>query len=232
MPAILISGKYPTIDGSGHLVSPSDPSKLPVEESPSDCCPFHTDHIIDRLKRDNLAQEHGRAVYSVTREDESMREALKVFHAVRADYRTADYGASFNWDEVAAEYKRQLANFSHLPSRASDAEEPTDWFAVAFRSKRRTDCDNVDLFDADRKAYEEAFYGTNKSLLMYWYSDVDDEQNCLATCVWTSRDIARSINSLPHHREAARLAAGSYVHYKVGCCRIRWTGETLRVSSW
>ncbi|KAJ2546490.1 hypothetical protein EV175_005582 [Coemansia sp. RSA 1933] len=231
MPDILISGKYPTIDGAGHIVSPSDPNKIHTDDSPSDCCPFHTDHKIDRLKRANLANEQERAVYSPTREDESMREALKLFRAVRDDYRTADYGESFNWSEIAAEYKRQLQKHGNLPSRELESEN-VDWFAVAFRSKRRTDCDSVDLFDADRKAYEEAFYGTNKSLLMYWYSDVDDEQNCLATCVWTSRDIARSINSLPHHREAARLAAGSYVHYNVGSCRIRWTDDTFRVSAW
>ncbi|KAJ1664180.1 hypothetical protein IW140_004208 [Coemansia sp. RSA 1813] len=231
MPEILISGKYPTIDESGHIVSPNDPHKLPTDESPSECCPFHTDHAIDQLKRRNLARDQGREVYSVTREDESMREALKQFRAVRDDYRTADYGKSFNWAEIATEYKRQLSNFDHLPSRETE-DVPIDWFAVAFRSKRRTDCDNVDLFDADRKAYEEAFYGTNKSLLMYWYSDLDDEQNCLATCIWTSRDIARSVNSLPHHHEAARLSAGSYVHYNVGRCRIQWVDDTFRVSSW
>ncbi|KAJ1729280.1 hypothetical protein LPJ72_005057 [Coemansia sp. Benny D160-2] len=238
MPGVCISGEYPEFDKSGKFVIPTGSSKNGnnnQKEGPSSCCPFHTDHEVDRLKREQLAREQGRPVYTLTREDESMREALKLFQAVRDDYRTADYGESFNWDEIAAEYKKQLIKFNHLPPRElKTPEEPLDWFAVAFRSQRRKDCDNVDLFDADKNAYEEAYYATNKSLLMYWYTDLDQDNNCLASCVWTDRDIARSVNTLPHHREAAQLSAGSYVHYTVDRCRIQWdpVNSTFKISPW
>ncbi|PIA14626.1 hypothetical protein COEREDRAFT_35106, partial [Coemansia reversa NRRL 1564] len=149
----------------------------------------------------------------------SMREALKLLKPIRDDFRLADYSQSFNWDEIN----------SKLPSRTEYS-----WYAVVFRSKRKVDCQTGDLFDADKMAYEEAFNSTNRSLLVYWYTGLDDDNNCLATCVWSSRDIARSVNSLPRHKEAARLSAGSYVHYNIDRCRISWlpSEQKLTVSPW
>ncbi|ORX69130.1 hypothetical protein DL89DRAFT_323272 [Linderina pennispora] len=141
-----------------------------------------------------------------TQEDKALREALRLLTPTRPDFRTADYAASFNWDEISLEYARQLNEFTHLPQRDEDS---SPWYAVVFRSKRRKDCNNVDLFDADRDAYNEAFKHTGGALLVYWYTDLDADFNCLATCVWTSRDKALSVNSLPAHRQASRLSADS-----------------------
>ncbi|KAI9504852.1 hypothetical protein BX070DRAFT_185142, partial [Coemansia spiralis] len=160
----------------------------------------------------------------------SLRAALKSFRPTHKNFRTHDYSKSFNWSEISKIYQQKLGQFAHLPHNKPGLV----WFAVAFRSRRRKDCDNLDLFMADKNAYEEAFYATNKSLLMYWYSDVDEENYCLATCVWTSADIARSVNSLPHHKEAARLSAGAYVHYNVEKWRIQWSpqDQEFSVSLW
>ncbi|KAJ2905163.1 hypothetical protein GGI21_004199 [Coemansia aciculifera] len=162
------------------------------------------------------------AAYHETQQDERMRQALKLLAPTQDDFRLVDYATRFNWPEMAAEYASQLSKHSDLPSRD---KLPATWYAVVFRSKRRTDCNNVDLFEADRLAYNEAFSTTNGSLLKYWYCDLDKDNNCLATCVWTSRDLARSVNLLPRHREAARLSAGSYVHYNIDRYQITWLDD-------
>ncbi|KAJ2838834.1 hypothetical protein FBU31_000828 [Coemansia sp. 'formosensis'] len=174
--------------------------------------------------------EKPREVYSKTLEDESLRQALNLLAPIRDDFRLADYATSFNWDKISTEFGTQMLKHQELPPRSG----AVSWYAVVFRSKRRTDCNNVDLFEADRLAYNEAFTTTNGSLLKYWYTDLDAENNCLATCVWTSRDIARSVNLLPRHREAAQLSAGSYVHYNIDRYRITWVPdkENLEVTPW
>ncbi|KAJ2831676.1 hypothetical protein GGI24_001501 [Coemansia furcata] len=171
-----------------------------------------------------------REVYSKTLEDESFRLALDLLAPIRDDFRLADYATSFNWDKISTEFRAQMLKHQELPPRSG----VVSWYAVVFRSKRRTDCNNVDLYEADRLAYNEAFTETNGSLLKYWYTDLDAENNCLATCVWTSRDIARSVNLLPRHREAAQLSAGSYVHYNIDRYRIAWDRDKkiLEVTPW
>ncbi|KAJ2017941.1 hypothetical protein GGI13_000743 [Coemansia sp. RSA 455] len=195
------------------------PALSAKQQAPVGICP------ISHTTSDNV-----REVYSETLEDESLRQALKLLAPIRKDFRLADYATSFNWDEISAEFQAQRPNYQALPSRSGTLS----WYAVVFRSKRRTDCNNVDLFEADRLAYQEAFTTTNGSLLVYWYTDLDDDNNCLATCVWTSRDIARSVNLLPRHREAVQLSAGSYVHYNIDRCRITWLPEEerLEVTPW
>ncbi|KAJ2156298.1 hypothetical protein GGF46_005284 [Coemansia sp. RSA 552] len=191
MTNVLISGKYPEREGT-------------VASEGKAICPFHA-----APEPQDIPQ------YSKTREDESMREALKLLRPTRPDFRLADYSKSFNWSEIDAAFHTHLAAYGHLPLRK---QEDLSWYAVVFRSKRRVDCRDADLFEADKQAYEEAFKSTNGSLLVYWYAGLDEDHNCLATCVWSSRDIARSVNSLPRHREAARLSADVYVHYNIDRC--------------
>ncbi|KAJ2711709.1 hypothetical protein H4R19_003118 [Coemansia spiralis] len=159
--------------------------------------------------------------YWATRQDESLREALKLLKPTRDDYRVGDYSQCFNWDEIGRAYEKQLAAHADLPERTAE----DGWYAVAFRSKRNPECNTGDLFDADRNAYTEAFESTNQALLVYWFTTLDDDNNCLATCVWTGRDIARSVNMLPKHKEAARLSAGAYIHYHIDRYRITWNSE-------
>ncbi|KAJ1810343.1 hypothetical protein LPJ56_004399 [Coemansia sp. RSA 2599] len=229
MPFVLISDTYPTREqvenGAKELVVDSKPKKLTVHpRAPSDSakeCPLHSDHQATQVLK-----------YWPTKEDERMRQALKQLRTTRKDFRTGDYAQCFSWDEISKEYRRLEAADSHgqLPGKPGDLV----WYAVVFRSKRKVECNNLDLFMADKEAYEEAYEITNGALLVYWYTDLDEDHNCLATCVWTSRDIARSVNSQPAHRIAAALAADSYEHYKIDRYRIQWSTEksTLDLSPW
>ncbi|KAJ2455085.1 hypothetical protein EV183_001014 [Coemansia sp. RSA 2336] len=215
MTNVLISGTYP--DRQQEEVKQQQATEALVTSVSA--CPLHAPTSQHVLK------------YSLTQEDEGMREALKLLNPTKDNFRTGDYKECFNWNDISHEFHKQLPNFAHLPKR--DAGD-LSWYAVVFRSKRRADCSNADLFEADKQAYEEAFSATNGSLLVYWYTGLDEEHNCLATCVWSSRDIARSVNSLPRHREAARLSADVYVHYHIDRYRIEWVpdSQTLTVEPW
>ncbi|KAJ1955174.1 hypothetical protein GGI12_005622, partial [Dipsacomyces acuminosporus] len=133
----------------------------------------------------------------------------------------------FNWSEISSKFGAALDGHSHLPGRP--ATDDISWYAVVFRSKRREDCNNLDLFEADRLAYDEAFAHTNGALLVYWYTDLDEDNNCLATCVWTSRKHALSVNSLPKHRDAARLSSGAY-NATVGWIGLGKMGEAMALN--
>ncbi|KAJ2358792.1 hypothetical protein GGF43_000577 [Coemansia sp. RSA 2618] len=218
MTNVLISGVYPQRDGS--YVQQKQNAKKP-DVAVESACPLHATDAPTKVLR-----------YKPTREDEVMRIALKRLNPIRSDFRLADYAQSFNWDQVTQEFRTQLHNnreLDGLPARAD-----YEWYAVVFRSKRRADCSNADLFEADERAYTEAFESTNGALLVYWFTGLDEDHNCLATCVWSERDIARSVNSLPRHREAARLSADVYVHYNIDRYRITWVPEqeTLDVAPW
>ncbi|KAJ1773477.1 hypothetical protein GGH17_001627 [Coemansia sp. RSA 788] len=208
MTNVLISGVYPQREGE---------TERKVTVTPS-ACPLHAPVSSDPPLK-----------YAPTHEDESMREALKLLHPICDDFRTADYATSFNWPKITESFIEHLKYPSELPAR-SDYE----WYAVVFRSQRRADCRDADLFEADRQAYEEAFSATNGALLVYWYTGLDENHNCLATCVWSARDIARSVNSLPRHREAAKLSAHVYVSYHIDRYRISWvpSQQSLSVVPW
>ncbi|KAJ1645135.1 hypothetical protein J3B02_006245 [Coemansia erecta] len=238
MPFVLISDTYPTREqvenGAKDLVVDSVPKHLSVhhhQSAPSDSpkkCPFHD----NQATTESSSSSSKILQYWPTKQDEIMRQALKKLRTTRDDFRTGDYAKCFSWDEVSDEY-RQLNNndiYEQLPDKPGDLV----WYAVVFRSKRREDCNNLDLFMADKEAYEEAYEITNGALLVYWYTDLDKDNNCLATCVWTSRDIARSVNSQPAHRIAAAMAADSYVHYKIDRYRIQWNLKVnkLDLSRW
>ncbi|KAJ2374937.1 hypothetical protein GGI05_007214, partial [Coemansia sp. RSA 2603] len=152
MPSVLISGTYPTreqlADEAKTLVVDSQPKELHVS-----ACPF------------SQAAKSSSPVlrYSATQEDERMRQALKHLQTTHQGFRTGDYAQSFNWAQISAEYRRlrESNSHGHLPGRLSDSTEDgggegLTWYAVVFRSKRRADCNSVDLFAADKEAYEEA----------------------------------------------------------------------------
>ncbi|KAJ2742658.1 hypothetical protein GGI20_004323 [Coemansia sp. BCRC 34301] len=127
-----------------------------IDDLPSQTCKRGTTTGVCLISNHQTTNEPHQ-VYSKTQEDESLRQALKLLAPTRDDFRLADYATSFNWPEVSSEFLTQLPSHANLPSRLS--AEPTKtatWYAVVFRSKRRTDCNNVDLFEADRLAYNEA----------------------------------------------------------------------------
>ncbi|GLJ45140.1 hypothetical protein SUGI_0950260 [Cryptomeria japonica] len=87
------------------------------------------------------------------------------------------------------------------------------FYGVAFRSVRKSDGvdDDTLLYAADAAAYQEAL--TSGKLIRYWYGTLNEKRECLASCIWTSREAAKSVMSAPLHRKAASLAAHYYERY-------------------
>ncbi|KAH9946979.1 hypothetical protein B0H21DRAFT_374676 [Amylocystis lapponica] len=134
---------------------------------------------------------------SIDRASLSLHRALHNFHAVTSNYAEVPYADAFNWDEL------------ELP-----LEEEREWYCVVFRSKRREGSEGGPLYDADKKAHEEAVQ--NGGLILYWYGAPHPETGLnLATCIWQSREHAAAANSRPHHIRAMRLAAASYERYEL-----------------
>ncbi|KAF9222503.1 hypothetical protein BS17DRAFT_708297 [Gyrodon lividus] len=125
----------------------------------------------------------------------SLHKALHHFHPLADDYARLPYARAFNWSEL------------ELPE-----DEEREWYAVVFRSKRRLGSDSGSLYDADKKAHEEAI--SNGGLIMYWYGIPNPQTGMnLATCIWQSRKHAIAANSRLHHIRAMKLAAVSYDVY-------------------
>ncbi|KIJ67720.1 hypothetical protein HYDPIDRAFT_83984 [Hydnomerulius pinastri MD-312] len=125
----------------------------------------------------------------------SLHKALHHFHPLGDDYAGLSYPQAFNWSEL------------ELPE-----EEEREWYGVVFRSKRKPGSDSGPLYEADKKAHEEAV--SNGGLIMYWYGVPNPQTGMnLATCVWQSRKHAIAANSRPHHIRAMKLAAVSYEVY-------------------
>jgi len=127
----------------------------------------------------------------------SLHRALHHFRPITPEYASVSYPDAFNWDEL------------RLPEH-----DEREWYCVVFRSRRREGSNSGPLYDADRKAHEEAVQ--NGGLLLYWYGTPHPETRMnLATCIWQSRAHAIAANSRPHHIRAMRLAAASYEHYEL-----------------
>lgn len=125
----------------------------------------------------------------------SLHKALHHFRPLSSEYARLPYAESFNWLDL------------DLP-----LDEEREWYAVVFRSKRKAGSDSDALYEADRKAHEEAI--SNGGLIMYWYGMPDSETGLnLATCIWQSRRHALAANSRPHHIRAMKLTSVSYEIY-------------------
>ncbi|KAG6917827.1 hypothetical protein DXG01_000887 [Tephrocybe rancida] len=130
----------------------------------------------------------------------SLHKALHHFKPLDANYVSTSYGEAFNWAQLV------------LPE-----DEEREWYCVVFRSKRKPGSDGgvpPALYDADKRAHEEAVH--NGGLILYWYGIPDPVTGMnLATCIWQSRKHAVAANSRPHHIKAMRLAAESYEVYSL-----------------
>ncbi|KAF9024815.1 hypothetical protein BDZ89DRAFT_108690 [Hymenopellis radicata] len=125
----------------------------------------------------------------------SLHRALHHFTPKDANYAAIPYADAFNWSEL------------ELPE-----DEEREWYCVVFRSKRKAGSDGGSLYEADKKAHEEAI--RNGGLILYWYGIPNQETGMnLATCIWQSRRHAMAANSRPDHIRAMKLAAESYEIY-------------------
>ncbi|TPX32265.1 hypothetical protein SmJEL517_g04600 [Synchytrium microbalum] len=131
----------------------------------------------------------------LTEQDHHLSTLLSQLQVIPT-HRTDPLDISFNWNDAL-----------------SGATETGDlpYFIVAFRSKRKSDADTFALMEADRLAHEEA--KSKGGLLSYWYTTLDDQRQCLAMCVWKSRDWAVLATDGPLHAQAMRLTSRMYEHY-------------------
>ncbi|EIW63503.1 uncharacterized protein TRAVEDRAFT_62977 [Trametes versicolor FP-101664 SS1] len=133
----------------------------------------------------------------------ALHRALHHFRPTTEEYAKTPYPEAFNWNEL------------ELP-----LDEEREWYCVVFRSRRRDGSDGGPLYEADKKAHEEAVQ--NGGLILYWYGTPHPETGLnLATCIWQSRTHAAAANSRPHHIRAMRLAAASYERYELERHRLR-----------
>ncbi|KAE8223709.1 hypothetical protein CF319_g3294 [Tilletia indica] len=126
---------------------------------------------------------------------------------------------------------RRVFNWGSLPDLPLDLEQT--WYGVAFRSARREGSESTNLYEADRRAHEEAV--ASGGLLMYWYGaphPVTGEN--LATCVWTSRADAIQASKLPFHAEAAAHSLPAFRVFDLTRYAVRKVrGEAkLRIDTW
>ncbi|EEB95254.1 hypothetical protein MPER_05805, partial [Moniliophthora perniciosa FA553] len=78
----------------------------------------------------------------------SLHKALHHFRPLDDQYASTPYADAFNWGQLT------------LPE-----DEEREWYCVVFRSKRKAGSDGGSLYEADKKAHEEAI--TNGGLIMY-----------------------------------------------------------------
>ncbi|KAI9292856.1 hypothetical protein K502DRAFT_282002, partial [Neoconidiobolus thromboides FSU 785] len=103
---------------------------------------------------------------------------------------------SFNWSQVAENL---------------NLNETGSWYIVVFRSIRNKDANSEELYTADALAHEEA--KNSGGLLKYWYASLNQNNECLAMCVWANREWAKLAHYKPSHIKAMQLASKMYESY-------------------
>ncbi|KAI9327269.1 hypothetical protein BDR26DRAFT_792408, partial [Obelidium mucronatum] len=132
---------------------------------------------------------------------------LPHFHAITENYFHVPLPDCFNWNQVAS---------------LLGPEWEGDWYLVAFRSVRKENADSKALYDADALAHSEAL--ESGGLLKYWYGSLNEKRECLAMCIWSSREFARLATRKPYHILAQSLAGRMYESYTLE----RWSLQKLK----
>ncbi|KAK1969662.1 hypothetical protein LY78DRAFT_334327 [Colletotrichum sublineola] len=162
-----------------------------------------------------------------TLDDENalLARALSRMECLRADYATADYVESFNWEDVMSELK------SLIQSTGKKFKE-TSFYIVAFRSTIPPSTVYEDLGILDKAAHAEA--NQVGGFLKYWFGSPDSEGRNLATCVWRSRPDAVKAGHGPAHRRASRATASMYSFWRIDRHRlvIRDGAESWELVDW
>ncbi|KAI6175363.1 hypothetical protein M3Y97_00680900 [Aphelenchoides bicaudatus] len=122
--------------------------------------------------------------------------ALPHLHIITPEYFSTSIEETFNWTEMAERL---------------GAEWEGDWFIVAFRSVRKATACSEALYQADEKAHQEAI--ESGGLLKYWYGTLNEHRQCLAMCIWSSREFARLAIVKPLHLKAVSLTRQMYESY-------------------
>ncbi|KAE8147396.1 hypothetical protein BDV25DRAFT_160421 [Aspergillus avenaceus] len=130
-----------------------------------------------------------------------LAKALTILKPTRADYATASYTETFNWQSVF-DFLRDL-------SQAEGYQwQKQHFYVVVFRSRLHADIDNQRLHDLDAYSHQEAC--ASGGLLKYWFGTKNADQQNLATCLWRSRHDARMGGTGPWHKKARGAARELY----------------------
>ncbi|KAI9737973.1 MAG: hypothetical protein M1834_009343 [Cirrosporium novae-zelandiae] len=132
-----------------------------------------------------------------------LAKALTALKPIRPDYATASYESSFNWEEV-------FSTLAQLASTEQYAWQEQIFYVVIFRSRLKPTIDLSRLMELDSKSHEEATI--SGGLLKYWFGNVDDENQNLATCHWRSKEDARLGGLGPWHLKARHAARELYAN--------------------
>ncbi|KAJ3799153.1 hypothetical protein GGU11DRAFT_528141 [Lentinula aff. detonsa] len=183
-----------------HVIPTFDSTSLAEPKSPILYLPPLLSSLPANVQRPPLSHEHPPLITETRLPDIdpaslSLHKSLHQFRPLNTRYAASLYVDAFNWHELS------------LPE-----DEEREWYCVVFRSKRKAGSDGGSLYEADKKAHEEAV--GNGGLILYWYGIPDQQTGMnLATCIWQSRKHAIAANSRPHHIRAMMLAKDSYEVY-------------------
>ncbi|KAI1810412.1 hypothetical protein GGS20DRAFT_187927 [Poronia punctata] len=170
-------------------------------------------------------REHLLDLRTLDMENAILAQALVHLKSLRADYATAPYVDTFNWEQVVEQVK-QIAREREYRWRN------TSFFVVAFRSQIPPTTVYEDLGVLDKAAHAEAT--ASGGFLKYWFGSPDKEGRNLATCVWRSQEDAKKGGVGPAHRRAAMAARDLYSHWKID--RHRFTihddVESWEITDW
>ncbi|CAG8621527.1 5317_t:CDS:2 [Dentiscutata heterogama] len=114
--------------------------------------------------------------------------ALEKLKEVDSNYTKKPLETSFNWNEIAADIK----------------DVKGEWYFVAFQSIGSVNANFDLLSDAKKRAYHKA--ENHEGLLKYWSGEFNQNQECLSTCIWASRDNAVEASEKCQYTFAKKLA--------------------------
>lgn len=102
-----------------------------------------------------------------------LAKALTIFKPIRADYATAEYTESFNWDAVLGLLKQLCEMEGYFWTKQ-------EFFVVEFRSYLAPEADKDRLHELDARSHQEAT--ASGGLLKYWFGSMNERRENLATC--------------------------------------------------
>ncbi|KAL2267858.1 hypothetical protein VTJ83DRAFT_5135 [Remersonia thermophila] len=203
---------FRTVGATKAQAAPSDESKSYVDQA------LRGDRYLVVSPYDE--QGHLLDLETLDAENQLLALALTRLECLRADYATAPYIETFNWDQVI-DILRALAR------ERNHRWKETSFFVVAFRSQIPPTTVYAELGVLDKAAHAEAT--ASGGFLKYWFGTPDNEGRNLATCIWRSLEDARKGGTGPAHRKAAGAARSLYSFWKIDRLKL-----TIRddVSGW
>jgi len=144
---------------------------------------------------------------SVSKPYQLLAKALTLMQAIRLDYATAPYEASYNWQEIS------LALVELLKEDDGFQWTSEELYVIIFRSQVPPNRNLPRLAALDQLAHAEAM--ESGGLLKYWFGNPDADGRNLATCIWRARDDARKGGAGPGHRQAMRETLHLYTEWHV-----------------